>query len=144
MRLRLFTPLRAKITSSAQSLVPPSGRPSQESSLPILTSFNHLIGAREQHWRYGEAEHPGCFYIDDQFELRRLHDGQVRGFYALKDAAGIGTRLAKGIWKTGAVAHQPAGFGIFTRRICGGDRIVCRQSGKLHTPAAEEGIAADK
>src|SRR5262249_36685901 len=37
MRLRLFTPLRAKITSSAQSLVPPSGRPSQESSLPILT-----------------------------------------------------------------------------------------------------------
>src|SRR6516225_6365145 len=48
MRLRPFAPLRAKITSSAQSLVLPSGRPSQESSLPILTSFDHLVGAGEQ------------------------------------------------------------------------------------------------
>src|SRR6516162_8189551 len=37
MPVRLFAPLRAKITSSAQSLVPPSGRPSQGSSLSILT-----------------------------------------------------------------------------------------------------------
>src|SRR5262249_3258136 len=33
----LFAPLRDKVTSSAQSLVPPSGRPSQGSSLSILT-----------------------------------------------------------------------------------------------------------
>src|SRR5262245_4984630 len=37
MPVRLFAPLRAKITSSAQPLVPPSGRPSQGSSLSILT-----------------------------------------------------------------------------------------------------------
>src|SRR5262245_23034129 len=37
MPVRLFAPLRAKITSSAQPLVPPSGRASQGSSLSILT-----------------------------------------------------------------------------------------------------------
>src|SRR5712691_11737547 len=37
MRVRLFAPLRDKVTSSAQSLVPPCGRASQASSLSILT-----------------------------------------------------------------------------------------------------------
>src|SRR5262249_59312962 len=36
-RVGLFAPLRDKVTSSAQSLVAPSGRPSQRSGLPILT-----------------------------------------------------------------------------------------------------------
>src|SRR5262245_59983751 len=36
-RVGLFAPLRDKITSSAQSLVPPSGWPSQGLSLSILT-----------------------------------------------------------------------------------------------------------
>src|SRR5262249_44231624 len=36
-RVGLFAPLRDKVTSSAQPLVPPAGRPSQGSSLSILT-----------------------------------------------------------------------------------------------------------
>src|SRR5262249_36134799 len=36
-RVGLFAPLRDKVTSSAQPLVPPSGRPGQGSSLSILT-----------------------------------------------------------------------------------------------------------
>src|SRR5215468_3238751 len=45
MRLRLFAPLRDKVTSSAQSLVPPSGRPSQGSSLSILTEPHDELAA---------------------------------------------------------------------------------------------------
>src|SRR5262249_1887390 len=64
-RAGLFAPLRDKVTSSAQSLVPPSGRPSQESSLSILTanrdesrafSLDHLVGQCEQPVRNLEAE----------------------------------------------------------------------------------------
>src|SRR6516165_4363105 len=56
-RVGLFAPLRAKVTSSVQS---PAGRPSQGSSLSILTaphdelaalhllrSFDHLVGAQQ-------------------------------------------------------------------------------------------------
>ena len=91
-----------------------------------------------------EAEHPGGLSVDDQLELGRLHDRQVRGLGALEDATGIDADLTIGIRKAGAVAHQPAGFGIFTRRICRGDRMARRQVGQLDTPAGEKGVAADE
>jgi len=40
--------------------------------------FDHLVGTREpreQRGRHGEAERPGGFEVDDQFELGRLQDG---------------------------------------------------------------------
>ena len=58
--------------------------PQQTASL-----FDHLVGAGEQRGRHGEAEHPGGLDIDDQLELGRLHDRQVRRLRALEDAAGI-------------------------------------------------------
>ncbi len=36
-----------------------------------------------------EAEHPGGLGVDDQLELARLHDRQVRGLGALEDAARV-------------------------------------------------------
>src|SRR5262245_49517628 len=44
-RVGLFAPLRDKVTSSAQSLVSPSGRPSQGSGLPILTAPHDELAA---------------------------------------------------------------------------------------------------
>src|SRR5262249_19205814 len=44
-RVGFFAPLRDKVTSSAQSLVPPSGRPSQGSSLSILTEPHDELAA---------------------------------------------------------------------------------------------------
>src|SRR5262249_11622886 len=82
-RVGLFAPLRDKVTSSAQSLVPLPGRPSQGSNLSILTephdelaasSFDHLVGGNQQLVRHGEAEHPSGRRVDNEFELARLHD----------------------------------------------------------------------
>ena len=69
---------------------------------------------------------------------------QVGRLRALEDAAGVDADLTKRIRQAGSVAHQPAGFGIFARRICRGDRVARRQVGQLHTPADEKGVGADE
>ena len=53
--------------------------------------------------------------VDDQLELGRLHDRQVRGLGALENAAGIDADLTLRIRNAGSVAHQPAGLGKVTR-----------------------------
>src|SRR5215831_2838864 len=103
-------------------------------------SLDHLVGGNEQLVRYREAEHPGSRGIDDQFELARLPNWQVRGLGPLEDAAGIDTGLTPCILNVGTVAHQPAHFGNFTRRICRGNRVARRQVGKLHPPTGEKRV----
>jgi len=39
-----------------------------------LRLFDHLVGEREQSVRHLDAEHPGGRVVDDQLELRCLHD----------------------------------------------------------------------
>jgi len=50
-------------------------------------------------------------------ELRRLHDRQLRRLDTLEDTAGIDADLPMRICQARSVAHQPAGFDAFTRRI---------------------------
>src|SRR6266508_3395359 len=40
----------------------------------ISRLLDHLVGGGEERWRYIEPEYPRCHAVDDQFELRRLHD----------------------------------------------------------------------
>jgi hypothetical protein len=40
-------------------------------------SFNHVVGAREQHRRHGESECLSRFEIDDEFELSRPLNRQI-------------------------------------------------------------------
>jgi hypothetical protein len=53
------------------------------------TRLDHLVGTREQRWRHGDAEHPSDMSIDNQLELGRLQDRQVRRQRAFEDAPGI-------------------------------------------------------
>src|SRR5262245_27543684 len=82
--------------------------------------------------------------IDDQLELARLYDGQVRGFGALKHAPGIKTYLTIGISDIASIAHQPASLGIFTPRIGRRHRKAHRLKGQLETPAVQKGIDANE
>src|SRR5262249_561548 len=61
--------------SAARSLRPSAQRYSIATFRP---SFDHLVGAGEQRRWHVEAERSGGRQIDDQFELSRLHDRQVR------------------------------------------------------------------
>src|SRR5262245_30843264 len=69
--------------------------------------FDYLIGGSDQGRRNGEAEHPRGPGVDDQLELGRLHDRQIRRLRALEDAAGIDSDMTKRIRNVGSVAHQP-------------------------------------
>src|SRR5215475_3574507 len=87
---------------------------------PLFTSFDHLVGGSQQLVRHSEAEHPGGRGVDDEFELARLHDRQIRRLRALEDAAGVDADLAVSIPQTRTVAYQPADFGMFGAWIyCG-------------------------
>jgi hypothetical protein len=56
--------------------------------------FDHFVGKRKQVGRDFEAESLGGFQIDDELELRRLHDRQIVGFGPLENLAGIDPRLS--------------------------------------------------
>jgi len=74
-------------------------------------SFDHFVGNREYVHRNGEAERLGGLEVDDQLERGRLQDRKIGGLCAIKDLAGVGTRVAIGaakskyrIWATSWVA----------------------------------------
>src|SRR5262245_24688794 len=57
--------------------------------------IDYFIGAAEQRRRQCETQHSGGSRVDDQLELVRLNDWQLRRFGALKDAANITPGLTK-------------------------------------------------
>src|SRR5215467_13556764 len=82
--------------------------------------------------------------IDNQLELARLQNRQVRGFRTLEDAAGVEADLTIRIQNVSSITHQPAGFGNLTKTSCHGNRMVRRQVGKLHAPAVEKRVVAEE
>ena len=94
--------------------------------------------------RHSQAKHPGGLAVDDEFELRCLHDRQVRGFCTLEDTASIDSDLAVGVPQACSVAHQSAGFGKFAQREYRGDAVERRQEAELNAPAQKKGAAGKK
>src|SRR5258706_16426949 len=65
--------------------------------------LDQLVDAREQRRRPRETERLGYLEVHDQLERGRLQDRQIGGLCALKDFAGVCTRVAIGAAETGAV-----------------------------------------
>ena len=80
--------------------------------------------------------------IDDQLELRRLHDRQVCGLGALEDARGIDPNLAIRIRQARPVAHQPADFGKRAIQINRRDREARCEVDQLDAPGEERSRAS--
>src|SRR6516164_3137685 len=76
-----------------------------------FTSLDHLVGELLELQRHIDAERLRSLQIDDQFEPRGLLDRQVGRLLALKNAAGIATKLTICIGITSPVAHQAASRG---------------------------------
>jgi len=69
MCLRRFVPL-ASVRAAAKE--------------PFL--FDHLVGGDEQLVWHSEPEHPGGLVVDDELELARLRDRQIRRLRPLENA----------------------------------------------------------
>jgi len=70
------------------------------------TLFDHLVGAGKQRWRDRKPERFRSLEIDDQVELRWLHNWKIGRLFALEDAAGVDAGLTIGVSQAGAVADQ--------------------------------------
>jgi len=73
--------------------------------------LDHLVGKREQRRRHVDAKRLGGLEVNDQLELSRLHNRQVRRALSLKNPACVDAYLAICIGKSGSVADQSSGCG---------------------------------
>src|SRR3954471_10774151 len=71
--------------------LPPAG----SHQLCLAHSFDHLVGAREQHRRDFEPERPRGRQIDDELVLGRAHHWEVSGIDALENAGDVRADLLK-------------------------------------------------
>src|SRR6516165_10830958 len=75
----------------------------------LVSLFDHLVGAGEQHRRHVQPERLHGFQIDHQFERRWELDGQVSRLVTLENPTGIDADLTIDACETCAVADQTAG-----------------------------------
>src|SRR4051794_2750323 len=78
-------------------------------------SFDHLVGAREQQLRHGEAKRLRRLNVDDQLKLRRLLDRQIGGVGPLEDLSRVNTLEAIDIRKARPITEQAAVVGEIAR-----------------------------
>src|SRR5580704_19039242 len=77
------------LPSGRYSLLGPDLHRLDRTSFRLAHLFDHLVGARQKHWRYLDAERPRGLEVDEQFVFcRRLHRkiGRLR---ALEDAIDV-------------------------------------------------------
>src|SRR5262245_43983993 len=109
-----------------------------------LTSFDHLVGGHEQAGRHSEAEQSCGLGVDDQLELGRLQDWQVRGLGTLENSAGVDADLTPRIRNVGSVAHEPTDVGNLTLGIGRRNSTAHRLAGNVDAPTGEESRWADE
>src|SRR5262249_55717696 len=105
--------------------------------------LDHLVGEREQPVRNLEAERFGGLEVEHQLELGRLHDRQVRWFFALENSSHIDPALAIPVRKTRTVAEQAARGDKFLLEIDHWNGVACRKRDELIPSCAIERVVTN-
>src|SRR6185295_5631688 len=100
---------------------------------------DHLIRSLDERRRDRQAEGLGGFEVDDQLELRRLLDWEVRGLRALEDLVHIGGRSPKRISEARSIGHEAPDIDEIPRRVHGRQAMLCRQVHEASSLAVEDG-----
>src|SRR3974377_1428599 len=82
--------------------------------------------------------------MDDQIELVRFDNWQLRGFGTLNDAANILTSLTKCIDNVGSVAYQASHLHKVSQRIDGKESMKRCQLSQLDTPTVQKHAGGSK
>src|SRR5262245_470 len=116
MCLRRFVPIATKRSAAKRPL------------------FDDLVGKREQRCGHFEAKDPSRLQVDAQFELSRLHYGQICGARALENTPRIDADLTVSLGPAGAVAYQAASMDVFGARIDGRNAVARCEKHQLDRP----------
>src|SRR5215831_569478 len=92
-------------------------------------SFNYLVGEYVELRRDSDAKRVGGLVIDYQIEACGLFYRQIAGSRALENLVHIECGAAEEIREVLAVAQQPAGLCIFTKRKHRWDAVPERERG---------------
>src|SRR6266849_516285 len=98
-------------------MVSSSRRPKTCTQADIVSSFNHLVGTREQRWRHDKAERFCSFKIQDKFEFGWLLYRKLPRLLALEDTIHVGRRASVDIQQVGPIGHETAAGNIKSIRV---------------------------
>src|SRR5688572_20956814 len=100
-----FWPAAQRASAQPQT---PSGSEATRATACAGLSPDHFIGTHEDRLRYGDAEAFRCLQIEDELELRRALDRQVRRLGPLDDPVDIARRGTVQLGDIRAVRNQAA------------------------------------
>src|SRR6478672_11755102 len=89
--------------ASLATMVTPAGLQGQA----VCVSFDDLVGRTDDARRDAESDVLRCAQTDDELDLVRLDDRQVRGLGSFQDALHVARDLAKLGGEIGTIGHQP-------------------------------------
>src|SRR5689334_15532793 len=98
-------------------------------------SFDDVVCERQYLGRKVDAERLGGSQVDDQFELCRLHNGQIGRFLSLEDPRGVDPDLAIRAGKVLAIAEKTAGSRVRTPIVNCRNPVTRNQCDDLLTAA---------
>src|SRR5262245_37131505 len=87
-------------------------------------SLDDLVGPGQDGRGDGETQSPRGLEVDDQLELRRLFDRQVRRPRALQDAVDVRRRAAVHVVKVRTVRHQTTDMRVRLQPVRGGQAML--------------------